>query len=163
MSRGSEFEQVKRILDMVREARVSQAEASKLLGALNTRFGGVAPGTWERLLAEVGSGMDTADLATLITPPEPPDGPARGAPGRKTARLMRLDIETADGSEIRVNLPLGLANFALRLIPQDALAALRDQGLDPGSLSELLRGDLPDGEVLHLESNDGTEVVLKVE
>ena len=161
MNRNSEFESVKRILEMVRESKVSHVEASKLLGTLNSRLASVTAESWERLLGDVASGLDTTDLATLISATgnaEPTKAISRG-----TAQIMRLNIVTDEGSEIRVNLPVGLATFALKLIPASALQAMREQGLDPESLTELLRGELPEGEILHIEASDGAELTLNVE
>jgi hypothetical protein len=90
-------------------------------------------------------------------PPRPP-GPPRG-----TSKVMRLEIESADGSNVRVNLPVGLANFAIKLIPREAQAALTERGLDVASLTELLQGDVPDGEVINVEGADGSTLRLRVE
>lgn len=88
-----------------------------------------------------------------------------GVPGaRKTSRIVRLEIESADGSNVRVNLPLGLANFALKLIPKDAQKSLSEQGLDVGALAEMLKHDeLPDGNLVEVEGADGTEIRIWIE
>ncbi len=82
----------------------------------------------------------------------------------KTARMVRIEIEDADGSEARVNLPLGLANFAIKLIPKETQSAMREQGIDVDALAALLQqDDLPEGNLLELEGADGTEIRVLVE
>jgi hypothetical protein len=83
---------------------------------------------------------------------------------RKTSRTVRLEIESADGSNVRVNLPLGLANFALKLIPKEALRSLNEQGLDVNALTEMLKHDeLPDGNLVEVEGADGSEIRIWIE
>ncbi len=82
----------------------------------------------------------------------------------KTARMVRIEIEDAHGAEVRVNLPLGLANFAIKLIPKEAQSAMREQGIDVDALAALLQqDDLPEGNLLELEGADGTEIRVLVE
>ena len=84
--------------------------------------------------------------------------------GRKTSRTLRIEIEDENGSNVKVNLPLGLANFALKLIPKEAQRSMTEQGLDVGALTEMLQhGDLPDGNLVELESADGSEIRIWIE
>lgn len=84
--------------------------------------------------------------------------------GRKTSRTLKIEIESSDGANVRVNLPLGLANFALKLIPKEAQRSMTEQGLDVGALTEMLQhGDLPDGNLVEIESEDGTEIRIWIE
>ncbi len=83
---------------------------------------------------------------------------------RKTSRMLRLEIEGADGSNVRVNLPLGLANFALKLIPKEAQQSMTEQGLDVNALTELLKHDeLPDGNLVEIEDGEGSEIRIWIE
>jgi hypothetical protein len=83
---------------------------------------------------------------------------------RKTSRTLRLEIEGSDGSNVRVNLPLGLANFALKLIPREAQQSMNEQGLDLNALTEMLKhDDLPDGNLVEVENADGTEIRIWIE
>jgi hypothetical protein len=85
-------------------------------------------------------------------------------PGRKTARLVKIKIETADGTDVNVNIPLGLANFALKLMPNEAREALEEQGFEIETLQSLLQADeLPDGELIHVDASDGTVVSISVQ
>ncbi len=81
---------------------------------------------------------------------------------RGNARLIRIQIESSEGDEVKVNIPIGLANFALKLIPKDAQRTMQEQGLDPASLQEMLQGDLPDGELVNITTKEGDEIRISV-
>ena len=159
--------EVQRILELVKAGRVSRDEAVKLLVAVAPRLAALSEGTRERLLALLDEDVPVADVAEMIGGREvrravlvgrPPDGGTR-----KTSRVMRLEVSGSDGGEVRVNLPLGLANFALKLIPRDAQMSLESKGLDMASLGELLRGDLPDGPLLEVQGSDGSEIRVTID
>ena len=83
---------------------------------------------------------------------------------RKTSRTVRLEIEGADGGNVRINLPLGLANFALKLIPKEAQESMKEQGLDVNAIAEMLKyDDLPDGNLIEVEGADGSEIRIYIE
>jgi hypothetical protein len=84
-------------------------------------------------------------------------GAARGGP-----RMIRIEIDSAAGDEVRVNIPLSLANFALKLIPKDAQNTMREQGVDPVMLQEMLQADLPDGDLINISSAAGDEIRIKI-
>jgi hypothetical protein len=85
-------------------------------------------------------------------------------PTRKGARLVKIEIETSDGTDVNVNIPLGLANYALKLMPNQAREALKEQGFEIETLQSLLQSDeLPDGELIHVDASDGTTVSISVE
>lgn len=160
--------EVQRILELVKAGRVSREEAVKLLVAVAPRLSALSAGTWQRLLALLEEDLPVAELAEMF-------GGARdakravvvgrageGAP-RRTSRVMRLELNGSDGSEVRVNLPLGLANLALKLIPREAQASLEMRGLDMSTLGELLRGDLPDGPLIELNGSDGSVVRVTID
>lgn len=86
-----------------------------------------------------------------------------GDPKRKTARVLRVVVESGDGTDVNINIPLGLANMVLKLIPKEAQRAMTEQGIDPATLQELLKSELPDGEIIRVEANDGTEVRISIE
>lgn len=159
--------EVQRILELVKAGRVSREEAVKLLLAVAPRLAVLSESTRDRLLALLDEDVPVADVAEMIGAREVGRtvlaGRAAEAGPRKTSRVMRLEVSSADGGEVRVNLPLGLANFALKLIPRDAQKSLESKGLDMASLGELLRGDLPDGPLLEVESADGSEIRVTID
>jgi hypothetical protein len=81
---------------------------------------------------------------------------------RSGTRMIRIEIDSAAGDEVRVNIPLGLANFALKLIPKDAQRIMQEQGVDPVMLQEMLQADLPDGELINMSSAAGDEIRIKI-
>lgn len=114
-----------------------------------------------RILELLASGQLTVDeaaelLAALPTPaavPAPPPKP------RALARQLHIRIETDgdDGAEqtrINVNVPLGLAKFAGKLLPADAKKQLERQGVDLAELLSALDGDLPEGPLVDIETNE---------
>ena len=86
-----------------------------------------------------------------------------GDPKRKTARVLKVVVEDSDGTNVNVNIPLGLASMVLKLIPKEAQRAMTEQGIDPTTLQELLKSELPDGEIIRVEASDGTEVRITIE
>jgi hypothetical protein len=79
------------------------------------------------------------------------------------ARLIKIEIASSDGDNVKVNIPMGLANFAMKLIPKDAQRAMSEQGLDMETLQEMLRGDLPDGNLVDIATSDGDKIRISVQ
>lgn len=78
-------------------------------------------------------------------------------------RLIKIEINTSDGDNVRVNIPIGLANFALKLIPKDAQRTMNEQGLDMETLQEMLRSDLPEGNLVDINTSDGDMIRISVQ
>ncbi len=79
------------------------------------------------------------------------------------ARLLKIEVDSASGDEVRVNIPIGLATFALKLIPKEAQRAMTEQGLDMSALQEMLRGDqLPDGNFVDISTAAGDEIRISI-
>lgn len=79
------------------------------------------------------------------------------------SRLLKIEVDSSSGDEVRVNIPLGLANFALKLIPKEAQRAMQEQGLDMASLQEMLRGDdLPNGNFIDISTASGDEIRISI-
>lgn len=92
--------------------------------------------------------------------------PERAAPslprrGTGQARLLRISIDAADPSgqgeatKLRVNVPMALARFATRLLPQEASAELKQQGIDLNALLASLDEELPDGKLVDIDAASG--------
>ncbi len=87
----------------------------------------------------------------------------KGGDTKGGARLLKIEVDSSSGDEVRVNIPLGLANFALKLIPKEAQRAMQEQGLDMASLQEMLRGDeLPNGNFIDISTADGDEIRISI-
>lgn len=87
----------------------------------------------------------------------------KGGDTKGGARLLKIEVNSSSGDEIRVNIPLGLANFALKLIPKEAQRAMQEQGIDMVSLQEMLSGDdLPNGNFIDISSASGDEIRISI-
>ncbi|MBB6098719.1 hypothetical protein HNR42_002154 [Deinobacterium chartae] len=189
------MQQIRKILEMVRNGRLSDEDAARLLTALSGRLQ-LSESTWNAffgLLREgefsveelsgllelragvrrsatahvsmggMGSlGQDIENMTRQIT------GLVghridRAMSGPRPGTLLRIEIETADGGQVRANLPLALAEHATKLLPQQALQAISAQGLDLEALRLLLTSQPPVGPLIELEGADGTQVRLRVE
>ena len=152
----------RRILDLLASGQLTVDEAAELLEALK-------------------------GAASPFEPPAPP-GPPRprglvvngdGASARQVlsrsrglARMLSIRIETdsddgGEQSKISVNVPLGLAKFAGKLLPADAKSHLERQGVDLQELLEALDGDVSEGRLIDIEAkqDDGgykAKIVIEV-
>lgn len=87
----------------------------------------------------------------------------RGMPGVPPRPGLNLRVEIdKDGTNVRASVPIGLAQYAAKLLPRDAQAALAEEGIDVNALQELLGHDLPPGELLEI-NKDGGRIHLWVE
>ncbi len=120
----------KKVLDLLEAGRVTAEQASELLRAL-----GSAP---------------RSEL-----PASPPSPPRVG-----TARLLRISIDAAGDegdrsrAKVRVNVPLGLAKFATRFLPQDAKDELANQGIDLSELITAISTETPEGKLVDIDVDD---------
>jgi len=118
----------KRIMDMVKEGKLSAEEAVKLLESLDS----IKP-----------------------APPAPP-GPSMPLvtpSARGIARMIRIVVDGED-VKIKVNVPAALAKFASNFIPADAQQQLASQGIDIANILDMLKGELPEGRLVDVEIND---------
>ena len=117
----------------------------------------------KRILQMLAEGQITAEeAAELIEALE--DAPrvqARPASGR--ARLLRIYVhDPDDATEVKVNLPLALARFALKFIPEEQRAQIAEAGFDLDELLASLKSETPEGRLVELEQGDGTRVIIEV-
>ncbi len=125
----NESNERRKILDMLAAGQVSVEQATELLKAL----GPVA--------------------AVPPTPPIPPAPPRR----KGIAKILRINIDAGGGDEgekakIRVNVPIALAKFASKFMPQEAKAQLDLQGIDLAELLETIGDDLPEGRLVDIDA-----------
>lgn len=124
----------KRIMDLVKEGRISVEEALKLIEAM----GGSKP-TPPTAPASPGYAY------TTVTTQQPA---AKGI-----AKMIRIVIDGED-VKVKVNVPASLAKFAANFIPPDAKAQINAQGIDLVGILDMLKGDLPEGKLVDIEIND---------
>lgn len=83
--------------------------------------------------------------------------------GGGAARLLRIYVhDPEDDTEIKVNLPLSLARFALKFIPEEQRAQIAEAGFDLDELLASLKSETPEGRLVELEQGDGTRVLIEV-
>jgi hypothetical protein len=162
--------EIERILELVSANKLSRDEAKKLLAALSPHVAKLPDSVLEHLFTQLAEHQLTSKaVAQLLepsvpyAPPAPPAPPSPAMMNRKPARLLHIDIESCDGSTVKLNLPLGLANFALKMIPKEAQRTMSEQGIDVAVLSDMLKGELPEGNLVEVESAAGDEIRIWIE
>jgi hypothetical protein len=122
-------EDKKRILELLSAGQINVEQAESLLNALGT-----APGT--------------------------PADAYRPGDSRRKARSLQIQIDSTGkngdaGKNVSINVPIGLARFASRFLPQDARVQLDEQGVNLTELIESLSEDLPDGPLVEIDAGEG--------
>ncbi len=69
------------------------------------------------------------------------------------SKMLRISVDSKD-AKIKVNIPIGLAKFASRFIPQEAQNEMRSQGIDVEAILEMLKTDLTDGKLVDIEAEE---------
>lgn len=116
-----------------------------------------------QILKMIESGNITAAEGSKLLEAVGPSRPA-GPPAARTAgRWIRIRVQGHDSETVNVNLPLQLAEAALRLVPKNLLA----QGgvdLDPDALMAAIAalGENA-GKIVEVKGNDGEVVEIYVE
>lgn len=129
------MEDKKRIMDMVKEGKITVEEALRLLEAMESG----------RPKAATPSAGYAYAVAT--TPP-----PAKGI-----AKMIRIVVDGED-VKVKVNVPAALAKFASNFIPADAQSQLAAQGIDIAGILDMLKGELPEGRLVDVEISDVAKV-----
>ncbi len=106
-----------------------------------------------QLTAEEAESLLGALEGTSAAEPATPAGPAR---------LLRIYIHDENGTEVKVNLPLALARFALKFIPNEQQQQIAEAGFDVDELLASLRSDMPGGKLVEVHDPDGAEVLIEV-
>ena len=85
--------------------------------------------------------------------------PVKGRP----ARLLRIEVhDPEDEALVRINLPLALARFALKLVPKEQQEQIREAGFDLEELLDSLGTDVPEGRIVEVEGGKGEHIVIEV-
>ena len=72
---------------------------------------------------------------------------------RGVAKSLRIAVDADGEAKVRVNVPLGLAKFASRFIPQEGHTTLQGHGVDIGELLASLNSS-SEGRLLDLETTE---------
>ncbi|GEM47523.1 hypothetical protein [Deinococcus cellulosilyticus] len=189
------MDQIKKILDMVKQGRLSADDSFKLITALSPRLK-LSPEEWERYVGLLrNEALGTAEVETILMgragagfpgqvpePPFPPRAPridttiesaiesalsgirkGFGAGQPRTATTLKVEFESASGSTVRTNVPLALADHALKLIPREVLGMIGEKGIDPEILPDLLKNNPPVGRLMEFEDESGAQLRLTIE
>ena len=159
----------KRILDLLDAGVITPDQATNLLGALaaaqqvHQRAHEVrASASGATTSATGATSADTS--AQPRTGAKPPPLPVAAPPKpRPPARLLRITVDARengnDAAKVRVNVPLQLARFASRFLPQEARAEFDGHQIDLGALLEAMGDEVPEGRLVDVDarSDDGTK------
>lgn len=104
-------------------------------------------------------GLDPRALAGV---PEAPRKPGTSSTGK--VRFLRVRVYEAGSSQptVSINLPMGLAEFAFKSLPEDAKRELNQQGYDAENFWQRLK-ELEPTEIVTVEGKDGERVQIWLE
>jgi len=125
-----------RILSLLQQGKISAEQAATLLDALDE--------------------PQTTPGKTATTPSSQPP-----------ARLLRISIDAHEDdaqkpTKVRINVPLALARFAGRFLPQEARAELEGQHIDINALIEALADQLPAGPLVDIDADEGEGKTVRI-
>ncbi len=131
----------KKVLDMLAAGKLTAQEAERLLDRL-------------------------AALENTETEPEVQELQVRAHDGQETQRprFLRVIVESSDGDEVNVRVPLALVRAGIRLgalMPTEAREQVESKGFDLNALSEMDTDELVDALAeleVNVESSGGDEV-----
>jgi predicted RNA-binding protein len=141
----AEYPERRRILDMLAGGQINADQAGKLLSALEE--GGYAAAATDK--AREKSLALAANRAS-----------DRGAENKRIARSLRIAIDAGSDEQenrgrVTVTVPLALAKFAGKLIPEDVRVRLEDEGIELAELLQALDQELPEGRLVDIDTAPG--------
>ena len=127
-----------KILEMLANGQITVEEASDLLNAISS---------------------DSIGSSKLVTTT------SSSQQIKKKARMIRINVFKEDSVDVNVNVPIALAKFATRFIPDEAKIELNNQDIDLKEMLELLKqDDLAEGKLLEVDTiDDGLKVRVLIE
>lgn len=136
----------RRILDLLASGQINAEEAEELLGAVEAVDNGRA-----------GAGRGVAEGAAVRGTAEVLGRGVRRPGTRRVAGSLRITIDTGgedhgNRGRVAVSVPLALAKFASKLIPEDARTRLEDEGIELAELLQALDQELPEGRLIDIDT-----------
>lgn len=137
----------KKILEMLAAGKISADEAEKLMEKLEDGSSASSSGTSSR--SEVRSGGARAFVFSAGGSGDGDEAATSSAPtatatasrsGGDRPRYLRIVVESSDGDNVNIRIPLKLVRTGLALstmVPKDANEKLHDHGVDLSKLSQL--------------------------
>lgn len=146
-----------RILDMLAEGRISADQAAEILKAIGPSEGQTVPPP--PAAPRPAPGVDADGTRAYVMPKQ------------GIARMLRISIDAdgntpSDRAKIRVNVPLALARFAMKFMPEDARVKMNEQGIDLNELLDALGDELPEGRLVDIDASgqeDGKAAKIIIE
>ncbi len=132
------MEERERILNMLSENKISVKEAEKLLKA-------------------VGDKKESTKKGTSIK--------EKKSSVKKLDGKLKIIVESEDGDNVNISVPLKLAGMVGKLMPGSAKEELENEGIDIGALVNGL-GDAIDDfdeDIVNINSSDGDKVRIYIE
>lgn len=143
----AEQDERRRILDMLASGQINADEAEELLGAL---------GSESESEVDFGTAVHNAAVGAVLDRTRR----SREHRQRRISRSLRITIESGGDEQgkrerVVVTVPLALAKFAGKLIPQEVRVQLDAEGIEIAELLEALDQDLPEGRLVDIDTNGG--------
>lgn len=143
--------QKEKILSMVADGKISAEEGEKLLKAVNENLGR----TKEK--------EAVVDVSEVVF--EKKEGVSSASKIAHLKGKLVIDIESSDGDNVKVNLPLKLASLAVNMLPKDKIATIEKEGVDIRSILTNINDIVEemDGDLVNIESSNGDLIRIYID
>ncbi|MBN2857932.1 MAG: hypothetical protein JXN63_05990 [Candidatus Delongbacteria bacterium] len=133
----------KQILEMLQEGKLTAEQAEKLLKALD---GGSESRPDHK--------SETAGVTV-----------SSGKPGSRLKGKFKVEVESADGDNVMVTLPLMLAKLALSMMPAEKMSEIKASGVDLAQIVNNIEDfiDMIDEDIVNVESANGDRVRVYIQ
>ncbi len=133
------------ILKMLEEKKISVEQAEKLLKA-----------------------VDSAEGKTELRKPAVPAAPVpveKSEVGGKLKGKFKVVVESSDGDNVVITLPLMLAKLAMNMMPKNKMADIKNEGIDLEQIVANIDSfvDMVDEDIVNVESANGDIVRIYIE
>jgi hypothetical protein len=132
----------KQILLMLEEGKINAEQAEKLLRAL-----------------------DVTEPKTEIKTESKFSPVSEKANGGKLKGKFKVEVQSADGDNVVVTLPLMLAKLAVNMMPASKMAEIKANGVDINEIVNNIESfvDMVDEDIVNVQSADGDKVRIYIE
>ncbi|KQC14368.1 MAG: hypothetical protein APR63_14430 [Desulfuromonas sp. SDB] len=138
-----------KILEMLNEGKISVDEAERLLSAIDQ----VKPDHHKKISKAI----------TLSTDKNSPTSTSNT--GKYPRAKIKIIVDSKDGDNVRISVPLKLAKSITKFIPHSAMEDIEDEGIDIKNIIEHLDElvDEMDEDLVNVQSSDGDNVRIFIE
>ncbi len=133
----------KQIMEMLQDGKLTAEQAEKLLKALDG-------GTENR------SGYKTETKSVAVSD---------GKPGSRLKGKFKVEVQSADGDNVMVTLPLMLAKLALSMMPAEKMSEIKANGVDLAQIVNNIEDfiDMVDEDIVNVVSAGGDRVRVYIQ